>query len=1295
MPFSGLRSLTRMQKVFVVGTSALLIVAVVLPTVFFDNPNRALGALTTVRQEVNILDGYLGAASGSYATSSEIVNIDPADYSGATYYLEVVASTTSATNATVSLVDATTGAIARSVTVNGTSYALYRSTSFTPEAATNYKVRVGNESVGKGLIAARIVILQGANPIADTMTQIEIGNRETYTSTATTTFASPKYWNYDSSKWSPAPTFYAEVTYANTVEPTGSAFASSTTYSTAGSFDYVVSPGTTETTVDAWGGGGAGFDASNNGAGGGAGGGGGAFASSTLNLTIGNSYSLVVGAGGDTSAEAGADSTFNGSTVVADGGTGGTSDTTGIGTGGTVANSTGTLENDGGNGGQGNQGGGNADQGGGGGGAGGSHGDGNVGANATSALGGNGGRGDGSSGGLGGTNVSGGNGNPGASNANGGGGGAGADNGANGGAGGAPGGGGGGGEGAHGNGADGAIRLTERGISVIAATTTIALQESDGTGDGFTGWTDKVYIVTDGTATSPTRVRSSSFTPTSGRNYRIAFKNGYTGATFAIYNAKIVADQTGTVSNLEAQYLLANTRLAAGTALQNFLTSWSDTEWSGATNVYLHQADAANGSASVIEIDTAAGVQVTGSVVTSPDNRGVSSAMTMPANGNLDTKATTNNSDVYASRILVQVAPLTDVTPPTPDPMTFSAAPTATTSAQIGMTASLATDADTPPVEYLFGYTSCGNGNDGTGGTSSSWQSGRAYSDSGLDPNKCYGYKVEARDSAPALNRTASSSLSIVYTIANTPGTPTVGTPTISTLAVTNAANGNPSSAPVTNFAIQVTATSPTDSTWLNKYIDNTGNPSGSAVWMPDSGLQATTTIGLAPNTTYTFKSMARNEDGVVTASSTGATGLTLPGTPTSLAATALNATSSSLTWTEPTNGATLYKVERCTGSGCGGFSQIGTNGSASYSDSDTLTGNTVYTYRVRANNASGDGAYSSTALATTTPDVPTSPGTSNVTGTTLTFSWTAPAGGSAETVSYKVERCTGAGCTNFAEIATPSGTSHPDSGLSPSTTYLYRVRATSVAGDGYYSSTVSVTTADTAAPTPDPMTFSSAPAADSTSQISMTASVATDATTPPVEYLFGYFACGSNDGTGGSASAWQSSTGFSDSGLSPNGCYGYKVEARDSASTPNRTASSTLATIYTLANTPGAPTLSDATETTLTLTNAENSNPSWTTFAVLITAPTDASWDGKYVDGSGNPSASEVWLSDSAIDGLIMTGLTALTTYEAQSKAKNGNDIETSLSTAGTEDTTDVLPTGRVLRLKGGTRLLGGVRLL
>jgi chitodextrinase len=48
----------------------------------------------------------------------------------------------------------------------------------------------------------------------------------------------------------------------------------------------------------------------------------------------------------------------------------------------------------------------------------------------------------------------------------------------------------------------------------------------------------------------------------------------------------------------------------------------------------------------------------------------------------------------------------------------------------------------------------------------------------------------------------------------------------------------------------------------------------------------------------------------------------------------------------------------------------------------------------------------------------------------------------------YMVERCQGAGCANFAQIATPTAASFNDTGLTSATSYSYRVRATDAAGN-------------------------------------------------------------------------------------------------------------------------------------------------------------------------------------------------------------------------------------------------------
>ena len=118
---------------------------------------------------------------------------------------------------------------------------------------------------------------------------------------------------------------------------------------------------------------------------------------------------------------------------------------------------------------------------------------------------------------------------------------------------------------------------------------------------------------------------------------------------------------------------------------------------------------------------------------------------------------------------------------------------------------------------------------------------------------------MQARDSL--LNTGTASSVSSTYTSANIPGTPTLGGATATTLNLTNAENGNPSSSPTTYFAVQVVTTSPNDATWLNQWVNASGNPSATAVWMTDAQLDALVLQGLTASTTYGVKVKARNED--------------------------------------------------------------------------------------------------------------------------------------------------------------------------------------------------------------------------------------------------------------------------------------------------------------------------------------------------------------------------------------------------------------------------------------------------
>jgi chitodextrinase len=67
--------------------------------------------------------------------------------------------------------------------------------------------------------------------------------------------------------------------------------------------------------------------------------------------------------------------------------------------------------------------------------------------------------------------------------------------------------------------------------------------------------------------------------------------------------------------------------------------------------------------------------------------------------------------------------------------------------------------------------------------------------------------------------------------------------------------------------------------------------------------------------------------------------------------------------------------------------------------------------------------------------------------GTQVNLNWSASTG-TLNVSGYLVERCQGVGCNSFAQIGTTTSTSYGDTGLTPNTTYNYRVRAVDTGGD-------------------------------------------------------------------------------------------------------------------------------------------------------------------------------------------------------------------------------------------------------
>jgi YD repeat-containing protein len=518
-----------------------------------------------------------------------------------------------------------------------------------------------------------------------------------------------------------------------------------------------------------------------------------------------------------------------------------------------------------------------------------------------------------------------------------------------------------------------------------------------------------------------------------------------------------------------------------------------------------------------------------------------------------------------------------------------------------------------------------------------------AYNDPNVAPSTSYTYRIRAQDAVPNLSGYSSTASATTPADTQAPTAPT-----------------SVSASAVASTQINLSWTASTDNVGVTNYLVERceGASCSNFAQIATPTTTSYNDTGRSASTTYRYQVRSRDAAPNFSAyssavSATTPAGPDAPTTPTNLSATAVSSSQINLSWTASTDNVAVtgYRVERCQLSGCSNFAQIATTTTTSYSDSGRAA-STTYRYRVRAQdvvpNFSG---YSSVETATTpavtdtqAPTAPTNLSATAASSTQINLSWTASTDNIGVT-GYLIERCQGASCSNFAQIATPISTSYNDTGRSPSTSYRYRVRAQdAVPNFSGYSSIVSATTpADTQAPT-TPTNLSAT--AVSTTQINLSWTASTDNIA-----VTGYLVerCQGASCSNFAQIATPTTTSYNDAGRTASTTYRYRVRAQDAV--PNFSAYSTIASATTSgAGDTQAPTAPSG--LTAGAISSSQVNLSWT-----------ASTDNVGVTGyriercTGVSCANFSQIGAPATTSYSDTGLSTSTTYRYRVRAADAAD--------------------------------------
>jgi hypothetical protein len=355
-----------------------------------------------------------------------------------------------------------------------------------------------------------------------------------------------------------------------------------------------------------------------------------------------------------------------------------------------------------------------------------------------------------------------------------------------------------------------------------------------------------------------------------------------------------------------------------------------------------------------------------------------------------------------------------------------------------------------------------------------------------------------------------------------------------------------------------------------------------------EAGAQSYSNTGLSAGTTYTYRVRAYNGTGnspysneftVATPASSG-----IPAAPTNLAVVSVTTSTVALSWTDNSSNENGFIIEILSG---GTWSEAGLVPANTTTFTKTgLSAITSYSFRVLAQNGSGNSTTSNQVTATTlapslVPMAPTGLVANSVTSSTVTMSWTDE---SYDEDGFSIELLD-EGTWSQTGTVSQGATTFTKSALEANTAYTFRVRAFNGQGSSAPTNQVTATTSASSESPAAPSNLAVTAVSEMTVAISWTDNSSNE-NGFSIERL--------NDGAW-SQYDWRSAnvTTFIAGGLSPNTAYTFRVRAFNGSgsSAPTNEITGTTSASSGAPTAPTNLTVNSVTETTITISWTDNSS--------------------------------------------------------------------------------------------------------